>query len=157
MSDAVQVRAACSGDEQALLDVVHAAFAEYQGRLVPPSGAHRETVETLREKLEEGALVAESAGELVACLFYRERGDGLYVGRLAVLPDWRAHGIAGRLLESAYELAQARALHAVVVGVRLQLPENIGFFAAQGFRPFDVGTHDGFAHPTFLWMHRLLP
>jgi hypothetical protein len=35
-----RVRPGRSGDEHALLEVVHAAFAEYEGRLVPPSGAH---------------------------------------------------------------------------------------------------------------------
>ena len=157
MTEAVRVRQARSSDEQALLELVHAAFAEYAGRLAPPSGAHVETVETLREKLEHGALVAEADGEVVGCLFYRDREDGLYVGRLAVAPSWRGRGIGRQLMDAASEVARTRGLDAVVVGVRLQLPENIGFFASLGFRPFDVGRHDGFRYPTFLWMHRLPP
>jgi GNAT superfamily N-acetyltransferase len=157
VTDAVHVRPARSGDEQSLLELVLAAFAEYEGRLAPPSGAHRETVATISERLEHGALVAEADTEAVGCLFYRDRGNDLYVGRLAVLPTWRGRRIGRELLAAAYELARARGLAKVTVGVRLQLPENIGFFASMGFRPFDVGTHDGFRHPTFLWMQRLLP
>jgi GNAT superfamily N-acetyltransferase len=151
------VRPARSGDKHALLALVHAAFAEYEGRLAPPSGAHAETADTIAERLELGALVADVDAAPVGCLFYRERERDLYIGRLAVLPDWRGRGIARLLLDAAEDLARDRGFGALTVGVRLQLPENIGFFAALGFRPFDIGTHDGFRHPTFLWMQRLLP
>ena len=150
------VRHARPGDEPELLRVVHAAFAEYEGRLVPPSGAHGETVETLAEKLAVGALVAEAANETIGCLFYRERGDDLYVGRLAVLPAWRGRGVGRALVEAAYDVGRGRNLAAAVVGVRLQLPENIGFFGSLGFRPFDLGTHEGVDQPTFLWLRRPL-
>jgi len=152
-----RVRPARSGDEHALFEVVQAAFAEYEGRLVPPSGAHAETADTIAERLELGALVAEVDAEPVGCLFYRKREHDLYLGRLAVLPAWRGRGVARMLVDAAEDLARDRDLEALTVGVRLQLPQNIGFFASLGFRPYDVGTHDGFAHPTFLWMKRLLP
>ena len=157
MTEGVHVRPARSGDERALLGLVHAAFAEYEGQLEPPSGAHTETAETIAERLQQGALVAEAGAEIVGCLFHRERANDLYVGRLAVLPAWRGRGIARVLLDAADGVARGRGLGGLMVGVRLQLPENIGFFTSVGFRPHDVGTHDGFRHPTFLWMQRLLP
>jgi GNAT superfamily N-acetyltransferase len=150
------VRSAGAADAEPLVQLVHAAFADYEGRLTPPSGAHAETAETIRERLEQGALVAEADAGPVGCLFYRDQGRDLYIGRLAVLPSWRGRGVGKMLMESAAELGRDRGVEALVVGVRLQLPENIGFFASLGFRPFDVGTHDGFRHPTFLWMRRPL-
>jgi GNAT superfamily N-acetyltransferase len=152
----LSVRPAGSGDEQEILRVIHAAFAEYAGRLVPPSGAHAETAETIAERLRHGALLAASGSDPIACVFYRDDGDDLYLSRLAVLPSWRSCGIARNLLEAAYELGRVRALAGATVGVRLQLPENIGFFTAMGFRPYDVGTHEGFRSPTFLRMRRRL-
>jgi GNAT superfamily N-acetyltransferase len=152
----LRVRPAAPGDVPALLRLVHAAFAEHEGRLTPPSGAHRENATTIAERLEHGALLAEEGSEPLGCLFYRERGRELYVGRLAVLPSRRGLGVGRKLLETAFELGRERGLEAVIVGVRLQLPENIGFFTSIGFRPYDVGTHDGFSYPTFLWMRRLL-
>jgi GNAT superfamily N-acetyltransferase len=152
----VSVRTAGPGDEEELLRVVHAAFAEYEGALVPPSGAHRETAETIAGRLAHGALLAERDRAPVGCVFYEERGQELYLGRLAVIPAWRGRGVARELLESAFELGRSRGLVAATVGVRLQLPENIGFFAAMGFRPYDVGSHEGFSRPTFLRMRREL-
>lgn len=150
----MSVRAAGRGDEKDLLRVVHAAFAEYEGALVPPSGAHAETAETIAGRLAKGALLAERDSEPVGCVFYEERERELYLGRLAVIPAWRGRGVARERLESAFELGRKRGLAAATVGVRLQLPENIGFFAAMGFLPYDVGSHEGFRRPTFLRMRR---
>jgi GNAT superfamily N-acetyltransferase len=152
----LSMRPAGSGDEQEIVRVIHAAFAEYEGRLVPPSGAHAETAETIAERLRHGALLAESGAAPIGCVFCREDGEDLYLSRLAVVPSWRRRGIARSLLEAACELGRARGLACATVGVRLQLPENIGFFVAMGFRPYDVGTHEGFRWPTFLRMRRRL-
>ncbi len=39
------------------------AFGEYEGVLDPPSGAHRETLETIRTKLASGATALVNLGK----------------------------------------------------------------------------------------------
>src|SRR6266542_2985978 len=53
MSD-VQLREATEADVPTIFAVTRAAFGEYLGRLDPPSGVHRETLDSLREKLASG-------------------------------------------------------------------------------------------------------
>jgi GNAT superfamily N-acetyltransferase len=153
---AVTVRDAEPGDLPELVALVRAAFADYAGRLAPPSGAHAETEPSLAKRLEGGGLVAAGGGALLGCVFLAVQGRDLYLSRLAVLPAARGLGVARLLLERAFVIGRREGLVGATVGVRLALPENIGFFAALGFRPYDVGTHEGFRHPTFLRMRRSL-
>jgi GNAT superfamily N-acetyltransferase len=150
------VRTAGPADLPDLVGLVHEAFAEYAGRLEPPSGAHRETDSSLGERLAGGALVAVDGTAALGCVFHAEQGADLYLSRLAVLPSARGRGIGRRLVESAFDVGRSRGLAAATVGVRLQLPENIGFFAALGFEPYELGSHEGARHPTFLRLRRPL-
>lgn len=63
----VNLHEATGDDIPILLQVLHAAFEEYRGRLDPPSGVHNETVETLRKKLKTGAAVLLQISDEVAC------------------------------------------------------------------------------------------
>ena len=55
---------AAGPDVAAILELLQAAFAEYEGFLDPPSGAHDETVDTVGRRLSRGgalmAIVAEN-------------------------------------------------------------------------------------------------
>jgi hypothetical protein len=82
------------GDEVELpRDILVRAFKEYEGRLDPPSGVHSETLLSLQNKLKEGgALICEVGGVVAGCVFYAPRTGYLYVGRLAVIPEYRRGG-----------------------------------------------------------------
>ena len=154
---AVTVRAAGLADLNAVVELVHASFAQYRGRLVPESGALRETAGTLRERLARGAaFLALDGDRLVGCVFVHEHEGAAYVGRLAVRPDERGRGIARALVEAALDWGRERGFAEASCGVRLALPENAGFFASLGFRPVELGFHDGIRNPTFLWLRRPL-
>lgn len=101
-------------------------------------------------------IVAETGGRLVGCvLATRKRGD-LYLGRFAVHPDFRRHGIASRLLAEAERHARATGATALTLGVRVALPDNFRYFAARGFHEIGREAHAGFHHPTSINMAKRL-
>jgi hypothetical protein len=53
----ITLREAGSDDAHVLLRLMRAAFEEYEGVLDPPSGAHQETIDTVRRRLARGAAV----------------------------------------------------------------------------------------------------
>ncbi|MEO5742749.1 MAG: hypothetical protein ABIS29_19350 [Vicinamibacterales bacterium] len=48
----ITLREAVPEDAPTLLRLMQEAFQEYEGVLDPPSGAHHETIDTVRRKLE---------------------------------------------------------------------------------------------------------
>src|SRR5260370_34135598 len=98
MAEAVSLRLARPEDAAAILPVIQLAFAQYEGKLVPQSGAARETVETVTARLaKESWVLAVRDEQLVGCLFYEHFADHLYFGPLAALPQHVGHGLARRL------------------------------------------------------------
>jgi len=101
-------------------------------------------------------IVAETRGRLVGCVLATRRGENLYIGRLAVHPAFRRHGIAGRLVAEAERHARGTGAIALTLGVRIALPENFRYFAACGFREVGREAHPGFDHPTSISMSKRL-
>ena len=91
MSDTLVLRAANVDDAAGIAAVIAASFEQYRGRLVPESGAFRETAATIAAELDAGAgaIVAERNGELLGCVLIEEQEGDLYFGRLSVLPSAR--------------------------------------------------------------------
>jgi len=101
-------------------------------------------------------IVAETGRRLVGCVLATPRRGDLYLGRFAVHPDFRRHGIASRLLAEAERHARATGATALTLGVRIALPENFRYFAARGFREIGREAHPGFDHPTSITMAKRL-
>jgi GNAT superfamily N-acetyltransferase len=157
MIDALQLCLAQPRDAAAILAVVHRAFAQYDGKLVPQSGAARETVETVTARLaQENCVMALREERLVGCLFYEHLGDHLYFGRLAVLPEERGRGVARRLVGEVEAVALAAGITTVALNVRIALPGNLALFAALGYREVSRQAHPGFANPTSIRMEKRL-
>ena len=132
-------------------DILHSAFAAHDGRIDPPSGAHRETPETLATKLErETLLVArDTDGGIVGCIFCTiESPDVAYIGRLAVEPGHQGRGIARALLLASIAWAREQGAARVGLGVRVELTENIAFFERHGFLITGAEAHPGYVRPT---------
>jgi len=137
--------------------LIQSAFEEYRGRLEPESGALSETAETIGAAFaDHSVIVAETGGTLVGCVLATRQGQKLYLGRIAVRPDFRRHGIAGRLLAEAERHARATGARALALGVRIALPGNFRFFAAHGFLEIGREAHPGFDHPTSINMAKEL-
>ena len=129
--------------------MIRAAFEEYRGRLRSESGALGETAETIAAAFADHAVsVAENGDQLVGCVLANRQGENLYLGRFAVHPGFRRHGIAGRLLAEAERHARATGAITLTLGVRIALPHNFRYFTARGFREVGREAHPGFDHPT---------
>ncbi len=135
----------------AVCEILHLAFQAHDGRIDPPSAAHRETPETLAAKLDvETLLVArDETDAVVGCIFFRQESeDEGYIGRLAVHPDQQGKGIARDLLLASIKHARALGVHRLGLGVRIELTENIAFFQRYGFAITREDRHDGFDRTT---------
>ena len=158
MSDTLVLRAATVADAAALAATIAAAFEQYRGKLVPESGAFRESAEGIAQELSRGAgaIVAERNGAVVGCVMTRlEHGD-LYFGRLAVVPAARGAKLAARLIAAVENEARRRGLPGVRLGVRIALPDNQRLFHSLGYREISREAHPGFDHPTSINMRKTL-
>lgn len=158
MSDTLVLRAAMPADAPAIAATIAAAFAQYRGRLVPESGAFRETAEAIAGELakESGAIVAERNGVVVGCVMTSPLDGDLYFGRLSVRPEARGLGLAKRLIAAVEDEARRRGLPGVRLGVRIALPDNQRLFQSLGYREISREAHPGFDHPTSINMRKPL-
>jgi GNAT superfamily N-acetyltransferase len=146
---------ACIEDAPVLLALLQAAFEEYEGKLTPPSGAHDETVDTVRARLAAGAAALAHLGEEAAGFaFYEPAGDLVYLGRLSVLPRFRNHGIGGAIVEYVERRAKQAGAAGVRLGVRLQLPHLIARYQRLGYGITQYKTHRGYDQPTWVYMEK---
>ena len=153
----ISVRAATEADIPTIVALIHAAFKEYADALDPPSGAHKENEENIRAKLTtERALLALLGDRALACVFYRDEGDHMYFGRLAVLPAHRNRGISALLIDCVEVRARELGLPRVRLGVRIALPHLRARYERLGYRVIEQRRHVGYAEPTYLVMEKLL-
>jgi predicted N-acetyltransferase YhbS len=153
----VDLQPVTTDDLPALLAVIQTAYAEYDGKLDPPSGARNESVTKLAQKLNEGhALKALLDDQIVGCVFYENRGDRVYFGRLAVLPAYRRQGIARQLVEGVEQYAADQQIAQVTMGVRLALPGHIDYYTRLGYQISQYRCHPGYTHYTSVDMVKTL-
>ena len=150
----VSIRSAEAADAEAIAAVIRAAFEPYRGRLQPSPSALCETAEGVDTRLAAGhGLAADAGGRIVGCVLVTLKDPGeLYVGRLAVLPEWQGRGLGGRLMHATQTFARERGCTAMSLGVRIALTGNIAFFERLGFRFLKEERHPGYAEPTFISM-----
>lgn len=140
-----------------LLCVIQAAYAEFLGKLDPPSGAFAETEGSIGVKVRKGgAMKASAHGALIGCVLYEPKGDFMYFGRLAVLPAWRQGGVAKGLIAAVEECTKAVGLTRVQIGVRLVLPAHQAYYEGLGYKPIAYECHPGFSQPTSVTMEKTL-
>ncbi len=158
MSDTLVLRAATAADAPALFATILAAFEQYRGKLVPESGAFRETAQSIAAEFIAGggAIVAERNGALLGCAMTKLLEGDLYFGRLSVVPAARGLGLARQLIAAVEADARARGLPGVQLGVRIALPQNQALFASLGYREVSREAHDGFDDPTSINMRKAL-
>ena len=123
----------------------------------PPSSALTETVADFAARLQSYTIfVASDAGTLIGCIFCTPDGDALYIGRLAVHPDWRRRGVASALVNAAKTEARRRGAKRITLGARIALPGNVALFRRHGFAIVRETCHPGFTAPTSYDMELLL-
>ena len=145
------IRSMTQDDAEAVARLIRHAFGAIETPLDPLPSALRETPESIRAPLQQGGGAVWEQGALAGCILWREQDGGLYLYlcRLAVLPAFRRHGIARRLIARAETEARARQLPRLHLGVRLRLHGNRRLFAAAGFVEGARHAHAGYDAPTF--------
>jgi predicted N-acetyltransferase YhbS len=153
--DVLSIRAAGAADAAELAQVILAAFEPYRAWLKPTPGALSESSDTIARRLAEGQGFVAVKGRVVGCILTVPRSaTELYVGRLAVLPEWQGGGIASRLMGAAEEMARSQGFRCMSLGVRIALPANRALFERLGFRFHSEERHPGFCEPTFISMRK---
>ncbi len=144
-------------DAAQVLATIHAAFAVQSARTDPPSGALQETLASIEAQLTIGGGAGVRAGTgLAAVVLWREKENGLYLGRLAVHPRYRRRGLARTLLAAAEAEARRRNLPRLHLGTRLALAETSALFTSCGFVATGLETHPGYPAPTSVAMEKWL-
>ena len=130
-----------------LLTFTHDVFGALD--IDPPSGVLKETEADFAARLrDETCFIIEADGSLVASMFCAQDGNALYVGRLAVHPEWRRRGIANALMEAAKTEARRIGAKRMTLGCRIMLTSNLALFRNHGFVIVGYETHAGFSAPT---------
>jgi ribosomal protein S18 acetylase RimI-like enzyme len=115
----------------------------------PPSSVLKEIEGDFAARLrEETCLIVEADGKLIGSIFCAMGGDALYIGRLAVRPDWRRRGVANALIDAAKAEARQRGVKRITLGARITLPGNVALFRRHGFVIVRETCHPGFTTPT---------
>ena len=155
----IRIRPATAADAPALAALIAGAFAEYRGRLKPESGALSESADTIAAELarpEHMALMALDSAQPVGCVLCKPEDGDLYFGRLAVPPAQRGRGIARVLIAAVEAHGRKHGYPAVLLGVRIALPENQRLFAGLGYVEIARTAHPGFEEPTSITMRKVL-
>lgn len=140
-----------------LHDLILDAFAFMDGRIDPPSSAHRLTPASLRQKAaQEIAFAAVDNGRLLGCVFLKPEEAALYIGKLAVHPSAQDKGIGRLLLARAEDTARELGLSSLRLETRVELAENHRLFAAWGFRKTAENRHAGYDRTTSIEMRKPL-
>jgi len=130
-----------------LLALAHAAFGALD--IDPPSSVLKETAADFAARLtSETCFVIERDGRIIASVFCIPQGDALYIGRLAVMPEWRRKGIASALIEAAKAEACRVGAMSITLKARISLASNVALFRRHGFAIVAEETHAGYPAPT---------
>lgn len=151
----IVLREAGDADIATIIAITQAAFAEYAGRLDPPSSVRDETSEKVRAKLAEGrSVLALSADTPVGTVYYSPREGYVYLGRLAVLPEQRGCGVGTALVAHVERRAAELGLPLVRLGVRTALPHLRAMYERLGYRVYEERRHPGYDVTTFVMMEK---
>lgn len=128
-------RLATPDDASVMHEVMQRAFVEYLGVLRVPSSAHVETVDDVRRALlTGGGVLACFDGTCVGSARFALEPEVLYVGRVAVLPEFRRRGVASLLMRCIEAHAPKLGRDTISLKARAALPSNVELYRALGYQ-----------------------
>lgn len=140
-----------------LLELLYAAFEQQKGRIDPPSSVYELDENRLRSKAaEEHVFIATEECSLAGCIFARDTGRSIYLGKLAVLPERQGRGIGRLLIQRVEDYARRCGRTLLELETRIELVENHRIFEAYGFRRVAERAHAGYGRPTSIVMEKRL-
>lgn len=158
---ALLFRQATVEDAEVVHGIIQAAFAEYQGTVPVLPGALSDTLEEIRRIVAEGRTVLVFSGSInhaefegsfadsleagfstaVGTVRYEVRPDYLYIGRLAVVPDYRRLGVGAAMMRHIEQLAPPLGRTRLRLGTRESMPGNLAFYERLGYRIVEREQH----------------
>lgn len=140
-----------------IVTLIHRAFAQYRDRLVPASAALVETTDSIAAVMARGrVLLAKIDGIALGCVAVEDRGDHIYLGRLAVEPAARGRKLGLALMDAAETEARLLGGRRLRLDCRLCLAQNRAFFHVLGFTEGAHRCHAGFTEPTYVELEKIL-
>jgi GNAT superfamily N-acetyltransferase len=140
-----------------LLALLHAAFEYQRDRIDPPSSLYALDEALLEAKAtEERVFVAWEGETLVGCVFAKDTGTSIYLGKLAVLPRLQGQGVGRRLVRAVEDHARQCGRTLVELETRIELGENRRTFESYGFEKVAQNAHPGYERPTSIAMSKRL-
>ena len=126
----------------------------YMAQIIdPPSSLHHMSVGDLQKKAQqETLLLARKSEAIVGCMFCREEGDWLYVGKVAVSGSCQGQGVGRLLFECAFKIARNNHQRGLELQSRIELIENHEIFQRFGFVKMGKDSHEGYDRPTSIRM-----
>lgn len=133
------LRFATEDDAEAVHTLIMTAFDEYRGVIAVPPGALRDTLASAQGAVREGRTVLayvrddSSEEQLVGTARYEPRDEHLYVGRVAVHPAYRRHGVGKALMAHMEDVARSLGYNRIYLGTRASMPGNLAFYERLGY------------------------
>ena len=134
----VEIRPATAQDATTIYSLMMEAFEEYRAA-VPPSSARDETIDSVREALQDGqgaAILLEDARP-TAMVRYEIEGETLSFFRLSVVPSRRRRGYAKQLVKWVEHLAVSKGLNYARCKVRQTVQNNVMMYENMGYEIVD--------------------
>ena len=131
----LEIRAARPEDAQAMVAVIHRAFAA-RPVLEPPTPQLSESEATVRAAIEaDGGLVVLVDGEPAGTLLFdTSRGsDELGLRRVSVSPHWQGRGVATAMVGVAETTARRRGRTRLSLLARRELSSTVAFWQRRGY------------------------
>ena len=162
MDGRVTVSAAAAADAA----LVHALTQRaWHGTVAANSTAYRETVATVEALFAQGggAFVARLDGEPVGSVRFVpvvHAEPSWEIKRMGLLREARGHGLGMHLAEALEHAARAAGIRRLQLGVRIDQPRLIGFWAGIGFERDDTVTlssHNPLTDPPLTMSRHLHP
>lgn len=142
---------------EGLMSLIQRSFDYMDGRIDPPSSAHRLTVRSLQDRaMKETLLIAAENDKLIGCAFVQDQEDALYVGKLAIAPDAQRSGLGRAFMAKAETLARRDGISKLRLETRVELTENHAAFGRMGFVKVSETAHAGFDRPTSITMEKII-
>lgn len=138
-----------------VLELVQREFAYMEARINPQSSMHKMTTHDIEKQCVTGEVwvVGERPD---ACVFFTEKTDCFYLGKLAVASEQRGKGYARQLIRLAEQRARAKGFSTLELETRIELVENHKTFQRLGFKKTKEGAHSGFLEPTYIVMQKAI-
>jgi GNAT superfamily N-acetyltransferase len=154
----VRIRLAAGGDAPAVASLLLESFAEYRDSYTPEGfAATTPAREEVLARMEEGPVwVALLDGNVVGTVAAVDRGEGLYVRGMAVLPRARGLGIGELLLREVEDYARALGYSRLILSTTPFLRRAIRLYERFGFLRSEEGARDLFGTPLFTMAKSLM-